>query len=445
VSDPVDLVVRGTKVALPGGLQPAAVLIGGEQITGIVGHDEAPAGVDVLDAGDRLVFPGLVDSHVHVNEPGRTHWEGFATATTAAGAGGTTTIVDMPLNSIPPTIDVPALAAKRRAAMGQCAVDVGFWGGLTPQSVDDIGELAGEGVCGFKAFLVDSGVPEFPPVTEDVLRKALPKLAALGLPLLVHAEFPGLIRNCPPGGSYLDHLGARPSGAEDAAVKMLADLVEETGASVHVLHLASGDAVELIAGAQQRGLPITAETCPHYLIFAAEDIDPRATVFKCAPPIREARHRELLWEGLAGGVLGMVVSDHSPAPPEMKQSAGDFAAAWGGISSLQLRLAATWTAASARGIAAEDLVGWLATAPARLAGLDKGTIEVGKDADLMVWDPDAEFTVEPAALHHRHRLSPYEGMTMRGVVETTVLRGQVVSRNGGGDPAHGALLARSHP
>jgi allantoinase len=208
----------------------------------------------------------------------------------------------MPLNSIPPTIDAPSLAAKRRAAAGQCAVDVGFWGGLTPESVDDIGELAGEGVCGFKAFLVDSGVPEFPLVTEDVLRKSLPKLAGLGLPLLVHAELPGLIRNCPSGGSYLDHLAARPSGAEDAAVKMLTDLVEETGAAVHVLHLASGDAVELIAGAQQRGLPISAETCPHYLIFAAEDIDPRATVFKCAPPIREARHRELLWEGLAGGL-----------------------------------------------------------------------------------------------------------------------------------------------
>ncbi len=390
----MDLVVRGARVALPDGLRPADVLVAGGRISGVVGHGDAPPGTTVLDAGDRMVFPGLVDSHVHVNEPGRTHWEGFTTATRAAAAGGTTAIVDMPLNSIPPTIDLPALEIKRRAAAGQCAVDVAFWGGLTPDSVDDIESLAGGGVCGFKAFLVDSGVPEFPPVTEDVLRKALPKLAALGLPLLVHAELPGLIRNCPAGGSYLDHLAARPSGAEDAAVKMLADLVEETGAAVHVLHLASGDAVELIAAAQERGLPITAETCPHYLVFAAEEIDPRATVFKCAPPIRERRHRELLWEGLAAGVLGMVVSDHSPAPPEMKESAGDFSAAWGGISSLQLRLAATWTAASTRGIAVETLVGWLATAPARLAGLEKGTIEVGKDADLIVWDPDAEFVVE---------------------------------------------------
>ncbi|HEX2370096.1 MAG TPA: allantoinase AllB [Acidimicrobiia bacterium] len=439
-----DLVVRGTRVALPVGLQPAAVTVTGGRITGVVGHGDGPAGANVLDAGDRLVFPGLVDSHVHVNEPGRTSWEGFATATRAASAGGTTAIVDMPLNSIPPTIDRASLAAKRRAAVGQCAVDVAFWGGLTPDSVDEIEALAGEGVCGFKAFLVDSGVSEFPPVSEDVLRKALPKLGALGLPLLVHAELPGLIRNCPSGGSYLDHLAARPSAAEDGAVKMLTDLVEETGAAVHILHLASGDAVELLAAAQKRGLPITAETCPHYLVFAAEDIDPRATLFKCAPPIRERRHRELLWEGMAAGTVGMVVSDHSPAPPEMKQSSGDFAAAWGGISSLQLRLAATWTAAAARGIAVEKLVGWLATAPARLAGLDKGTIEPGKDADLIVWDPDAEFTVEPAGLHHRHPLSPYEGMTMRGVVETTIVRGRVVARNGEVVSQNGALLAREH-
>ncbi len=443
--------LRSRRVVLPGGVRPAGIVVEGDRIALVAGFDE-PRG-DLVDVGDDVVMPGLVDSHVHVNEPGRTDWEGFATATAAAAAGGTTTIVDMPLNSIPPTVDPVALAAKRQAAFGKCHVDVAFWGGLVPGNLGDLPALAAAGVCGFKAFLVDSGVPEFPPVSLDDVAAALPVLAGLGLPLIVHAEMPAPMAAAqdrfaarPPAArrDYRAYLASRPAAAEDAAMAAVVALSARHGAAVHVLHLASGSALPSLLTAQQAGRAVTAETCPHYLFFTAADVPAGATAFKCAPPIREAEHRKALWEGLATGTIGMVVSDHSPAPAGLKaQASGDFAEAWGGISSVQLRLAATWTAAAGRGVGLEDLTEWLAAAPARLAGLDgrKGAIRAGADADLVVWDPEAEFTVDPAALHHRHPVTPYAGMRLRGVVHATYLRGRLA---GGGAPPAGRLLSRAY-
>lgn len=357
-----------------------------------------------FDFGDLAVLPGLVDSHVHVNEPGRTEWEGFATATRAAAAGGTTTIVDMPLNSLPPTTTVAGLAAKRAAAESQLTVDVGFWGGIVPGSLGEVPGLLEEGVCGFKVFLTDSGVPEYPPVDAGDL-----KGLRLDVPLLVHAEATDLLGE--PGPTYEEYLASRPPAAEAEAVARVTDL----DAPVHILHVSSGEAVEVIAA--HPGL--TGETCPHYLTFT--DADVTGVEFKCAPPIRGAEQREALWDGLRSGALSMVVSDHSPAPPELKT--GDFTTSWGGISSLQLRLPVTWTGAVHRGVGLEQLARWLALAPAALAGLDdrKGSIEIGKDADFVVFDPDGETVVRGADLLHRHPLNPYEGMRLRGRVVDTLM------------------------
>lgn len=356
------------------------------------------------DLGDLVVLPGLVDSHVHLNEPGRTDWEGFATATRAARAGGTTTIVDMPLNSVPPTTTVQALNQKREAARDQIVVDVAFWGGIVPGSEMDVDRLVDAGVCGFKVFTTDSGVPEFPPMGRE-------RLAGLDLdlPLLVHAEAPEMLGD--PGAGYSAYLQSRPPEAEVIAIERVADV----NAPVHILHVSSRGGVAAIA----RHDGMSGETCPHYLTFAAEDVT--GVEFKCAPPIRELDHREALWEGLRSGVLAMVVSDHSPAPPGLKR--GDFATAWGGISSLQIRLPVTWDGAFARGFDFNALARWLALAPARLAGLDdrKGAIEVGKDADFVVFDPDGSTEVVGSQLLHRHPLTPYEGMTLRGRVVDTVL------------------------
>lgn len=360
-------------------------------------------GVADHDFGDLVILPGLVDSHVHVNEPGRTEWEGFATATRAARAGGTTTIVDMPLNSIPPTTSVAALEIKKAAARGQISVDVGFWGGIVPGSLDEVPGLIGAGVCGFKVFTTDSGVPEYPPVDLDELHDV-----SLEVPLLVHAESDALLGD--PGPGYTDYLASRPPEAEADAIRRVADL----DAPIHILHVSSADGVDAISASGVSG-----ETCPHYLTFT--DADVTGTEFKCAPPIREATHREALWEALASDVLTMVVSDHSPSPAELKQ--GDFASAWGGISSVQLRLPVVWAGAVERGFGLEQIAAWLARAPAKLAGLDdrKGSIEVGKDADFCVFDPDGETVVHGAGLEHRHALTPYDGMRLRGRVVDTVL------------------------
>jgi allantoinase len=429
-----DFVLKSTRVATASGLRPAAVVVRGGVIVAVE-TGAPPAGSPEIDYGDALVMPGLVDTHVHVNEPGRTEWEGFETATRAAAAGGVTTIFDMPLNSIPPTTTAAALREKSAAARGRAFVDVGFWGGVVPGNLGELAALAARGVPGFKCFLVPSGVPEFGHVSEEDLREILPEIARLGSVLLVHAEHPDWIGDPSTRGGerlYASYLATRPARAEDEAVAQLARLCRETGARIHVVHLSSAGALDAIEAARAEGLPLSAETCPHYLYFSAEEAPDGATEWKCAPPIRGAENRERLWEGLAAGVIEMVVSDHSPAPPDLKRrDTGDFLAAWGGISSLQLRLPAVWTAARARGHSLEKLVEWLAAAPARLAGLArKGAISAGYDADLVVWRPEASFEVRPEDLYHRHGLTPYAGRTLDGVVDATYLAGEKIFESG---------------
>jgi allantoinase len=416
------LSLRSTRVVFEDETRPATLRIDGGVVTAI---DDGPADHDL---GDLVVLPGLVDSHVHVNEPGRTEWEGYVTATRAAAAGGSTTIVDMPLNSIPPTTSVAALDEKRAAALGRLSVDVGFWGGVVPGSEPEVEALTSAGVSGFKAFLTDSGVPEFGKMTVSEL-----STLELAVPLLVHAESDSGLRPLSPGAGYGEYLASRPPEAEAMAIREISGFQGE----VHILHVSSADGVEAIASG-----PVSGETCPHYLTFSADDVAEGRTEFKCAPPIRDAAHREALWEGLVSGALSMVVSDHSPSPPEMKR--GDFARAWGGISSLQLRLQVVWTGAAQRRIGFEVLADWLALAPARLAGLHdrKGSIAVGKHADLVVFDPEGETLVHGETLHHRHGLTPYEGMRLRGAVRQTFLRGRLVSDGVTVDGPHGRMLTR---
>lgn len=389
--------IRSSRIVLSDEVRPATVRIEDGHFV-LIGDGPADH-----DYGDLVVMAGLVDSHVHVNEPGRTDWEGFATATRAARAGGTTTIVDMPLNSIPPTTTVDALAAKRLAARDQISVDVGFWGGLVPGSEKEVNGLVSDGVCGFKVFLTDSGVPEFPPMEVSDLESL-----HLDVPLLVHAEVTELLGDS--GPTYAEYLSSRSPEAEAEAVRRSAGL----DAPVHILHVSSAQGVEALADTGVSG-----ETCPHYLVFTDEDVT--GTEFKCAPPIREMEHREALWDGLLSGTLSMIVSDHSPSPPELKQ--GGFDTAWGGIASVQLRLVATWTGAETRGVSFDTLARWLALEPAGLAGLDdrKGSIAVGKDADYVVFDPDGVTGVRGSDLHHRHSLTPYEGRRLRGRVVDTVM------------------------
>jgi allantoinase len=431
-------VIGSTRVVFGEEVRPASIRI--EQGV-IVDIGEGRAEVDF---GDLVVMPGMVDSHVHVNEPGRSDWEGFGTATRAAAAGGTTTIVDMPLNSIPPTVDVPALSEKRAAAVGKLSVDVAFWGGLIPGSEDQIGPLVAEGVCGFKSFLVDSGVEEFPPVTPEELASALPLMQELGVPSLVHAEDPARILTLSGDPTkYESYLDTRPSDGEAAAVALVAGLARTTGARVHVLHVSSAEAMEAVADGPGS---LSGETCPHYLTFCAEEIGAGATPFKCAPPIRPAEHRDALWDGLIDGRLSMVVSDHSPAPAEVKRlDDGDFDQAWGGIGSLQLRLPATWTGAIDREIGLPQLSRWLALEPARLAGLDdrKGSIAVGKDADFVVWDPEGVTYVSGEGLEHRHPITPYEGMSLRGSVVATLLGGTTIFDGTNVGPIAGRMLRRN--
>ena len=436
------MIIRSTRVLLPTGIQPAEIEIAGEQIvavrSGAAAADYQPPPASVHDCGDLLVMPGLVDTHVHVNEPGRTDWEGFATATAAAAAGGITTIVDMPLNSVPPTTTVQGLAAKRRLApIG--GVEVAFWGGLVPDNWQELDALASAGVRGFKCFLTPSGVDEFQPVEEHDLRRALPVLARRRLPLLAHAESPGALRMIPFAAdtrAYDTWLASRPSDAEVDAIALLISLCREFAMPLHIVHLAADAALPLLRKAREDGLPITVETCPHYLTFAAEEIADGASFFKCAPPIRGRATREALWNALADGTIDLIATDHSPCPPELKAD-GDFVSAWGGIASLELSLPAVWTGAAARGLPVERLADWLSSAPARLAGLDgrKGSIARGKDADLVVWDPDEEFVVDEARLHQRHKRTPYTGRRLRGRVHETWARGRLVYRESGPGPA----------
>ncbi len=440
------LVIRSQRVVLPEGEQAATLHIKDGVIERILEFEaEDPTGARMFNVPELVVSPGIVDTHVHVNEPGRSEWEGFDTATRAAAAGGVTTIVDMPLNSIPATTTVRALYAKVAAARAQCHVDVGFWGGVVPGNAGELDALVDAGVRGFKCFLVPSGVDEFPAVTEQDLRLALPILAKRGVPLLVHAEInpPANPQPAIHDPQYAAYLASRPVAMELDAIRLLIRLAEEFKARLHIVHVSSKEGVEAIASAKADWVAITAETCPHYLTFAAEEIPDGATEFKCAPPIREAPHRAALWRGLESGALDAIVTDHSPAPPALK-TPGDFARAWGGIASLELSLAAAWSAyrAAAAGVRDEtspegtaphrsaraDLARWMSAGPAALAGLSerKGRIAEGLDADLVIWDPDARFVVEPEQLHQRHKLTPYAGRTLFGAVVTTFVRGERV-------------------
>ena len=441
--------MRGDQVVTPDGIRPAAISISDGIIVAVTAIDERPGG-RVVDAGRLVVAPGLVDIHVHVNEPGRTEWEGIATATRAAAAGGVTTLIDMPLNSVPPTVTATALHAKRAAAEGQCHTDVGFWGGIVPDT-DDLEALHAAGVFGFKAFLVDSGVDEFGAVTAPQLEDAMRRLEALDALTLVHAEDADVIAAAAGAfdradpRAYRTYLASRPDEAERRAVERVAQLAEATGARAHVLHLSSAEALAPLRAAVGRDVQITAETCPHYLTLTAEEVPDGATAFKCAPPIRSAANSEQLWTALTDGTLRLVASDHCPCPADLKYpEKGDFARAWGGIGSLELGLAVVWTRARERGASPVDLTRWMSTAPAELVGLSrKGAIVAGNDADLVIWDPDASEVIDGAKLQQRHPVTPYDGMRVQGRVTATYLRGELVYEDGKiVGPPLGRLLAR---
>jgi allantoinase len=439
-----DLVFRARRVITAAGEVARCVGVRGERIAAIEPYDSdlADRAGRLVEVGpDEVLLPGLVDTHVHVNEPGRTDWEGFATATRAAAAGGVTTLIDMPLNSIPPTVDVEALDVKRTSAEGQVWVDTGFWGGAIPGNNGELRGLHDAGVFGFKCFLLHSGVDEFPHLEPDQLAEALRVVRSFGALMIVHAEDSAAIDRAPSahGKAYRDFLRSRPRGAENVAVAHVIELARWTGCRVHILHLSSSDALPMIASARRDGVAITVETCPHYLTFAAEAVPDGATQYKCCPPIREADNRELLWKGLADGLIDCVVSDHSPCTPQLKRfDVGDFGTAWGGISSLQVGLPAVWTEARLRGHPLPAVVEWLAARPAALAGLQrKGHVALGYDADFCVFAPDDAFVVDAHKLYHRNPVTPYAGRPLAGVVRGTWLRGEPV-----GDQPHGRLIAR---
>ena len=424
-----ETLVRAGRAVVGGAERAVSVRISDGRIVE-VGPYDAPAGAAVVVelAADEVLLPGLVDTHVHVNEPGRTEWEGFASATRAAAAGGVTTIVDMPLNSIPPTTTVAALEEKRAVAAGQAFVDVGFWGGAVPGNVADLAGLHAAGVFGFKCFLLDSGVDEFPHLAPADFATAMAETARLGALMIVHAEDGEAIVDCAHGTAYDGFLASRPDAAEERAIALVVDTARATGARAHVVHLSASGAVPALRAARAAGVDVSVETCPHYLHFEAGSIPDGATELKCCPPIRDAANRDALWAALVGGDIDMVVSDHSPCTADLKrQDTGDFAEAWGGIASLQLGLPVVWTAARERGVPLADVVGWMATAPARRVGLaGKGEIAVGADADLCVFAPDEAWVVDPARLHHKNPVSAYAGRTLTGTVRRTWLRGQVV-------------------
>jgi len=440
----MDLVIRARRAVRATGEQACAVGVRDGRIVAIEPYDaDLVTTADVRLRDDEVLLPGLVDSHVHVNDPGRTEWEGFTTATKAAAAGGVTTIIDMPLNSIPPTCDVPALALKRKTAETQAYVDVGFWGGAIPDNVPELRPLDEAGVFGFKCFLLHSGVDEFPPLDQPELEDAMAEISGFDGLLIVHAEDAHRIDHAPPpnGSSYAAFLDSRPRAAENIAVAEVIQLARRSGCRVHILHVSSADVLQLITTARNDGVRITAETCPHYLTFAAEDIPDGATQYKCCPPIREAGNRELLWEGLRDGAIDLIVSDHSPSTIDLKRlDTGDFGTAWGGIASLQLGLSAVWTEARRRGFTLVDVARWMSTAPATQTRLtSKGRIDTGYDADFCVLAPDESFVVDANTLHHKNAITPYDGRTLDGIVRGTWLRGEPVDIDGG---PRGHLLTR---
>ncbi len=447
--------IRSTRVVTINGVQNAVVVVKGETIAEVIPSQEF-VGEDALDCRDLVIAPGLVDSHVHINEPGRTEWEGFESATKAAAGGGITTLVDMPLNSSPVTTTVDAFRQKLDAAKGKLSVDCGFYGGIVPENAGELMSLLASGVLGVKGFLIHSGIDEFPHVTETDLRNAMPLIAESGLPLLVHAELASpptlsgaksiaLTNDSETLRSAQGFVSSRPRKWENDAVALMIRLCREFGCRVHIVHVSSSEVVPLLREAKESGLPITAETCLHYLVFASEEIPDGATQFKCAPPIRERKNNEQLWQALRDGVIDLVASDHSPCPPEMKlMEQGDFTKAWGGIASLQFGLSIMWTAARTRGFQLADLSRWMSANPAVLAGLEKkkGMIAPGFDADFVVWDPDESFVVVQSIIHHRHKITPYEGRTLFGKVYATYLRGKKIFDQGNFPAPSGQILLR---
>ena len=426
-----DLVIRGANVLTPEGIRALEVGVRDGRIAALEPLGSGLRGRDVVElADDETLIPGLVDSHVHVNEPGRTEWEGFASATRAAAAGGVTTIIDMPLNSIPPTVSADALEVKRAVARDQVFVDVGFWGGAIPGNTDQLRPLHDEGVFGFKCFLLDSGVDEFPPLDPDEMERDLAALASFDSLMLVHAEDGPTISGAPgcSGNHYAEFLASRPRDAENLAIAEVIRRARSTGARAHILHLSSSDALPMIASAKRDGVRITAETCPHYLAISAEQIPDGATAYKCCPPIREESNRELLWQGLVDGTIDSIASDHSPCTIDLKDlENGDFGVAWGGVSSLQLELPVIWTEARKRGIPLTQVIEWMAVKPASMARMThKGKLAIGFDADAAVFAPDDSFVVDVTKLKHKNPITPYAGRTLDGVVRTTFLSGQAI-------------------
>ncbi|MEK6565837.1 MAG: allantoinase AllB [Bacteroidota bacterium] len=443
-----DLVIQSERVVTSRGIRKAAVVIRQGKVADIRAYGKTP-GKPLLDFGKLVVMPGLVDTHVHINEPGRAGWEGFETATKAAAAGGITTLVDMPLNSSPVITTVKDFRAKIHASKGKLWVDCGFYGGLIPGNTNELKPLMDAGVLGVKAFLVHSGIDEFPNATEADLHSGMPVIAKAKIPLLVHCELSGAnpqlaIRN---PKSYHDYLATRPREWEQGAIQLMIRLCKEYKCRTHIVHLSSADAVPTLKKARKQKLPLTVETCPHYLFFSAEEIPDADTRFKCAPPIRESENRDRLWRALKDGVIDFIVSDHSPSPPELKMlKEGDFQKAWGGIASLQLGLSIVWTEARKRGFSVEDIARWMCGKPAELVGLKgrKGSLRIGSDADIVVWDPEASFVVEVQSIFHRHKVTPYLGRTLFGKVFRTFLSGQTVFENGRHvDGPHGSIILRS--
>jgi allantoinase len=436
-------ILRSERALIDGALRPAAIAIEGGRIVDVIGYGDVEGAAGVEDVSD-VLLPGLVDSHVHVNEPGRTEWEGFETATRAAAGGGVTTLVDMPLNCIPVTTSRAALDTKIEAVRGLLSVDVGMWGGVVPGNAGELAGMADRGMLGAKCFLCHSGIDDFPKSTREDLERAMPVLRDAGAPLLVHAELelPGTPECGGDVRSYSTYLASRPKEWEDAAIAMVIELCRETRCPVHVVHLSSASALPIIRRAKDEGLPFTVETCPHYLCLSAEEVADGATEFKCSPPIRESENRDLLWRGIDEGVIDLVTSDHSPCTPGLKKPAeGDFCSAWGGIASLSLGLPSVWARAHARGMSLPAIVRRMSEEPARLAGLSKrkGRIARGYDADLCAFDPDATWTVERSSLEFRHKVSPYVGREVRGRVRKTWLRGRATSEGALGR----AILGRS--
>ncbi len=430
------LILRSKHVVTPSGIFERAIWIQGEQILKVIPPEEIPQGMPVEDYGELVIMPGLVDSHVHINEPGRTDWEGFETATRAAAAGGITTLIDMPLNCIPVTTTVKALEAKIKAAQNQLWVDCGFYGGLIPNNLQDLAPLIEAGVMGFKTFLIHSGIDDFPNVTRRDLEAAMPIIAQGKVPLLVHAELDCHAGNVAYQGNpkqYETFLSSRPRAWEMDAIQLMIELCETYHCPVHIVHLSCADALPLLQDARKKGLPLSVETCPHYLGFSSEAIAEGDTRYKCAPPIREKENQDRLWQGLGDGTIDFIVSDHSPCTPELKLlEQGDFMASWGGISSLQFGLSMVWTQARQRGYTLSDMAQWMCARPAQFSGLgrQKGAILPGCDADLVIWDPNETFTVTPEKIQHRHKVSPYTGLTLQGVVHHTFLRGHKIFSQG---------------